>query len=118
MGFLTTSQIANLRDILGDVVSSDFGKKLVKRVTDWVNQGTPLSNLTYKDSKTYNALLLFNILSDLIIKDSKVGKSKINMDLIIGSDLICCVKKGMTKNTCMQPTAENSIGIRMATVDY
>lgn len=74
VGFLTTSQIANLRDILGDVVSSDFGKKLVKRVTDWVNQGTPLSNLTYKDSKTYNALLLFNILSDLIIKDSKSGK--------------------------------------------
>lgn len=74
VGFLITSKISNLREIIEDVVSPDFGKNLIKRVTDWVNQGTALDNLTYKDSKTYNALLLFNILSDLTIKDSKSDK--------------------------------------------
>lgn len=74
VGFLTTAQIANIREIIEDVVSADFGEKLVKRVSDWVNQGTALNNLTYKDSKTYNALLLFNILSDLIIKDPQSDK--------------------------------------------
>lgn len=69
VGFLITSRITNLRSLIEDLVNPDFGKKLVKRVTDWVNQGTALSKLTYKDSKTYTALLLFNILAELIIKD-------------------------------------------------
>ena len=74
VGFLTTSKITDLREIIEDVVSPKFGNNLVSRVTEWVNQGKVLSNLTYKDSKTYTALLLFNILSDLVIMDSKSDK--------------------------------------------
>lgn len=74
VGFSTTSKITDLREIIEDVVSPKFGNNLVSRVTEWVNQGTVLSNLTYKDSKTYTALLLFNILSDLVIMDSKSEK--------------------------------------------
>lgn len=74
VGFLITSRITNLRSLIEDVVNPDFGKNLVKRVTDWVNQGTSLSNLTYKDGKTYTALLLFNILSELIIKDQNSSR--------------------------------------------
>lgn len=74
IGFLTTAKITDLRTIINEVGSPNFGHFLVGKITGWVNSGTPLSKLIYKNSKTYNALLLFNILSDLNIKDSKANK--------------------------------------------
>lgn len=75
VGFLIAATNTQLRDIMDDVVSSEFGPKLIKRVTDWVETGTQLSNLVYKDNKTYSALLLFNILCDLI--ERKTSSTKI-----------------------------------------
>ena len=68
VGFLITRTNTQLRDIMDDVVSNEFGNRLVKRVTDWVNTGTQLSDLVYTDNKTFSALLLFNILCDLTEK--------------------------------------------------
>ncbi len=74
VGFLITEANIKLSDILEDVVEQDFGRKLVDRINVWVNHGTSITELTYKDSKTYSALVLFNILCDLIVKESKSDK--------------------------------------------
>lgn len=66
VGFLITGTNIQLRDIMEDVVSNEFGSKLVERVTKWVKAGTQLKDLVYKDNKTFPALLLFNILCELI----------------------------------------------------
>ena len=52
----------------------NFGRKLVDRIKVWVDHGTSITELTYNDTKTYSALVLFNILCDLIVKDSKSEK--------------------------------------------
>ena len=57
-----------------DVVSNEFGNKLVERVSKWVKTGTKLQNLVYKDNKTFPALLLFNILCDLIERQTASTK--------------------------------------------
>lgn len=74
VGFLITGTNTELRDIMDDVVSNEFGNKLVKRVNDWVKAGTQLPNLVYKDKKTFPALLLFNILCDLIERKTESKK--------------------------------------------
>lgn len=74
VGFLIVGANIKLREILEDVSSPGFGTKLVNRINTWVEHGTPITDLTYNDSKTYSALMLFNILCDLIVKDSKCGK--------------------------------------------
>ena len=74
VGFLITGTNTQLRDIMEDVVSNEFGNKLVERVSKWVKTGTKLQNLVYKDNKTFPALLLFNILCDLI--ERKTASSK------------------------------------------
>lgn len=74
VGFLITEAKVKLSDILEDVVSEDFGRKLVDRINLWVADGTSITELTYNNSKTYSALVLFNILCDLIVKDSKSDK--------------------------------------------
>lgn len=74
VGFLITEAKVKLSDILEDIVSQDFGRKLVDRIKVWVAYGTSITELTYNDSKTYSALVLFNILCDLIVKDSKSDK--------------------------------------------
>ena len=75
VGFLITGTNIQLRDIMEDVVSDEFGNKLVKKVTEWMKAGTKLQNLVYKDNKTFPALLLFNILCDLI--ERKTASTKI-----------------------------------------
>ena len=74
VGFLITEAKVKLSDILEDVVSMNFGRKLVDRIKVWVDHGTSITELTYNDTKTYSALVLFNILCDLIVKDSKSEK--------------------------------------------
>lgn len=74
VGFLIVGANVKLRDILEDLSSPDFGSKLAGRINTWIKQGTAITELTYKDSKTYSALLLFNILCDLIVKDAKCSK--------------------------------------------
>lgn len=74
VGFLITEAKVKLSDILEDIVSEDFGRKLVDRINLWVANGTSITELTYNDSKTYSALVLFNILCDLVVKDSKSDK--------------------------------------------
>lgn len=74
VGFLITGTNTELRDIMDDVVSNECGNKLVKRVNDWVKAGTQLPNLVYKDKKTFPALLLFNILCDLIERKTESKK--------------------------------------------
>lgn len=74
VGFLITGTNTQLRDIMEDVVSNEFGNKLVKRVTDWAKIGTKLPNLVYRDNKTFPALLLFNILCDLTVRETSSTK--------------------------------------------
>lgn len=74
VGFLITEAKVKLSDILEDSVTMDFGRKLVDRIKVWVDHDTSITELTYNDSKTYAALVLFNILCDLIVRDSKSEK--------------------------------------------
>lgn len=74
VGFLISGTNTQLRDIMDDVVYCEFGSKLIKRVTDWVKTGTQLPNLVYKDKKTFPSLLLFNILCDLMVRETTSTK--------------------------------------------
>ena len=74
VGFLITEAKVKLSDILEDAVTMDFGRKLVDRIKVWVDHDTSITELTYNHPKTYAALVLFNILCDLIVKDSKSEK--------------------------------------------
>ena len=73
IGFLINGTSTELRDIMEDSVSPDFGKKLVKRINGWVGN-EPLGNLEYNNEKTKPALLLFNILCDLTVKSTDSDK--------------------------------------------
>lgn len=74
VGFLITEAKVKLSNILEDAVTMDFGRKLVDRIKVWVDHDTSITELTYNHPKTYAALVLFNILCDLIVKDSKSEK--------------------------------------------
>lgn len=74
VGFLITEAKVKLSDILEYAVTMDFGRKLVDRIKVWVDHDTSITELTYNHPKTYAALVLFNILCDLIVKDSKSEK--------------------------------------------
>lgn len=75
IGFLINGTSTRLRDILEDVSYEDFDNKLLQRIISWRDEGKDIGKLVYKDSKTYSALLLFNILTDLNVKSE--GNKKI-----------------------------------------
>lgn len=68
VGFLTINGTP-IKDIMKEIVQPNFGELLVKRVNDWV-ESIDIRNLVYKDAKTYPALILFNVLCDLMVNQS------------------------------------------------